>query len=101
MVGDERRRTLRLLDDHYAAQAQTLTASAEASLLEFAELRGTLMPQQAERWAELKAARVRARTLGGADGDPVVRAVAALGLPADRIAAGESAITRVTGPVRR
>jgi hypothetical protein len=85
-------------DDHYAAQAQTLTAGAEASLLKFAELRGALTPQQAERWAELKAAHVRARTLGGADGDPVVRAVAALGLLADRIAAVESAITRVTDP---
>jgi hypothetical protein len=46
----------------------------------------------------LKAAHVRARTLGGADGDPVARAVAALGLLADRIAAVESAITRVTDP---
>lgn len=72
-----------------------LTASAEASLLRFAELRGSLTPQQAEHWAELKAAHVRARPLGGADGDPVVRAVAALGPPADRIAAVESEITRV------
>lgn len=87
-----------VLDDHYAAQAQTLTTGAEANLLKLAELRGTLAPQQAERWTELKAAHVRARTLGGADGDPAVRAVAALGLVADRIAAVESAITRVTAP---
>ncbi|MFB7757347.1 AAA family ATPase, partial [Streptomyces sp. NPDC056121] len=87
-----------VLDDHYAAQAQTLTTGAEANLLKLAELRGTLTPQQAERWSQLKAAHVRARTLGGADGDPAVRAVAALGLVADRIAAVESAITRVTTP---
>ncbi|MFC9499090.1 DNA repair ATPase [Streptomyces sp. NPDC056982] len=87
-----------VLDDHYAAQAQTLTTGAEANLLKLAELRGTLTPRQTERWSELKAAHVRARTLGGADGDPAVRAVAALGLVADRIAAVESAITRVTAP---
>ncbi|MET7664597.1 DNA repair ATPase [Streptomyces sp. NPDC005463] len=87
-----------VLDDHYAAQAQTLTTGAEANLLKLAELRGTLTPQQTERWSQLKAAHVRARTLGGTDGDPAVRAVAALGLVADRIAAVESAITRVTAP---
>ncbi|WP_159032418.1 hypothetical protein [Streptomyces sp. CB01635] len=86
------------LDDHYAAQARTLTANAEASLLKFAELLGTLAPQQAACWAELRAAHARARTLGGADGDPVVRAVAALGPLTGRIAAGESEITRVTDP---
>ncbi|MEV1021932.1 DNA repair ATPase [Streptomyces sp. NPDC050264] len=87
-----------VLDDHYAAQAQTLTVGAEANLLKFAALRGTLSAQQAERWAELKDAHVKARTLGGADGDPVVRAVAALGLLADRLAAVESAITRAGEP---
>ncbi|WBP86627.1 DNA repair ATPase [Kitasatospora cathayae] len=43
-----------LLADHYRAEAQPLGADAEAQLLKLAELRGTLTPEQAERWAELK-----------------------------------------------
>ncbi|MGW4572895.1 DNA repair ATPase [Streptomyces tendae] len=89
-----------VLDDHYTAEAQTLTHGAEANLLKLAELRGTLTPEQAARWAEVRTAHVRARTLGGADDDPVVRAVAALGLLADRVAAVESAITRAADPRR-
>ncbi|MFJ4331163.1 DNA repair ATPase [Streptomyces sp. NPDC088935] len=87
-----------VLDDHYTAEAQTLTQEAEANLLKLAELRGTLTPEQAARWAEVRAAHVRARTLGGPDGDPLTRAVAALGLLADRVAAVESAITRAADP---
>ncbi|MGV9588916.1 DNA repair ATPase [Streptomyces tendae] len=89
-----------VLDDHYTAEAQTLTHGAEANLLKLAELRGTLTPEQAARWAEVRTAHVRARTLGSADDDPVVRAVAALGLLADRVAAVESAITRAADPRR-
>ena len=83
-----------VLDDHYTAEAQTLTTGAEASLLKLAELRGTLTPEQGERWTELKTAYVRTQALGGPEGDPLVRAVASLGLLAERIAAVESAITR-------
>ncbi|MEU3711709.1 DNA repair ATPase [Streptomyces catenulae] len=43
-----------LLDDHYRAEAQTLTGGAEANLLKLAELRGRLTPDQARRWAEIK-----------------------------------------------
>ncbi|MFJ6069804.1 DNA repair ATPase [Streptomyces sp. NPDC093065] len=87
-----------VLDDHYTAEAQTLTHGAEANLLKLAELRGTLTPEEADRWAEVRTAHVRARTLGGPDDDPLVRAVAALGLLADRVAAVESAITRAADP---
>ncbi|MFK4544642.1 hypothetical protein RKD29_004238 [Streptomyces tendae] len=87
-----------VLDDHYRAEAQTLTQGAEANLLKLAELRGTLTTEQAARWAEVRTAHVRARTLGGAEGDPLSRAVAALGLLADRVAAVESAITRAADP---
>ncbi|MEV2255483.1 DNA repair ATPase [Streptomyces sp. NPDC050147] len=87
-----------LIDDHYTGEAQTLTTGAEANLLKLAELRGTLTPEQAERWSGIKAAHVRARTLGGPGGDPLVRAVAALGLLADRVASVEAAITRATDP---
>ncbi|MER6953425.1 DNA repair ATPase [Streptomyces sp. NPDC000618] len=87
-----------LIDDHYRAEAQTLTTGAEANLLKLAELRGTLTDEQALRWAELKAAYVRTQTLGGPDDDPLTRAVAALGLLADRVAAVESAINRAADP---
>ncbi|MFC8494917.1 DNA repair ATPase [Streptomyces sp. NPDC057235] len=87
-----------VIDDHYTAEAQTLTTEAEANLLRLAELRGTLTPEQAARWAEVSAAYVRARTLGGSEDDPLARAVAALGLLADRIAAVESAIERAADP---
>ncbi|MGW0495945.1 DNA repair ATPase [Streptomyces sp. NPDC003007] len=87
-----------LIDDHYTAEAQTLTTGTEANLLKLAELRGTLTDEQAQRWAELKAAYVRTRTLGGPDDDPVTRAVATLGLLADRIAAVETAINRAADP---
>ncbi|WP_432185247.1 DNA repair ATPase [Streptomyces tendae] len=89
-----------VLDDHYTAEAQTLTHGAEANLLKLAELRGTLTPEQAARWAEVRTAHVRARTLGGPGDDPLTRAVAALGLLADRVAAVESAITRAADPRR-
>ncbi|MFF5522915.1 DNA repair ATPase [Streptomyces coeruleorubidus] len=87
-----------LIDDHYTAEAQTLTTGAESNLLKLAELRSTLTSEQALRWSELKAAYVRTRTLGGPDDDPLARAVAALGLLADRIAAVETAINRAADP---
>ncbi|MEU8028694.1 DNA repair ATPase [Streptomyces sp. NPDC049099] len=83
-----------VVDDHYTAEAQTLTTGAEANLLKLAELRGALDADRAARWAEVKRAQVRARTLGGPEDDPMTRAVAALGLLADRVAAVESAIHR-------
>ncbi|MFE0383242.1 DNA repair ATPase [Streptomyces bungoensis] len=86
-----------VLTDHYTAEAQTLTTGAEANLLKLAELRGTLTPPQAARWHEVKTAHVRARGPGGPGDDPLSRAVAALTLLADRVAAVESAITRAAG----
>ncbi|WP_051844242.1 DNA repair ATPase [Streptomyces sp. NRRL S-813] len=82
-----------VLDDHFTAEAQTLSGGAEANLLKLAELRGTLTPEQSRRWAELKAAHVRARDLGGPAEEPLTRATAALALLADRMAAIESALT--------
>ncbi|MDX3453798.1 DNA repair ATPase [Streptomyces sp. ME02-8801-2C] len=87
-----------LIDDHYTAEAQTLTTGAEANLLKLAELRGTLTREQASRWAELKAAYVPTRTLGGPDDDLLTRAVTTLGLLADRLAAVETAINRPADP---
>ncbi|MEO3873262.1 DNA repair ATPase [Nonomuraea sp. B12E4] len=81
-----------VLDDHYLGEAQTLTADAEANLLKLAELRGRLTPAQAARWTEVKAAYLRAKALGGAQDDPMTRAVGALGLLADRVREVGSAI---------
>ncbi|MFJ1694647.1 DNA repair ATPase [Streptomyces sp. NPDC088252] len=89
---------LAVIDDHYAGEAQTLTTGAESNLLKLAALRGRLTAEQSARWSAVTASYVRTQALGGPDGDPVTRAVAALGLLADRIAAVESAIVRVADP---
>ncbi|MDK1476163.1 DNA repair ATPase [Streptomyces sp. 549] len=44
-----------LIDDHYLAEAQTLTTGAEANLLRLGELRGRLTEEQAARWAAIRA----------------------------------------------
>ncbi|WP_232663152.1 DNA repair ATPase [Pseudonocardia sp. TRM90224] len=82
-----------LVDDHYRGEAQTLTSDAEANLLKLAELRGRLTPEQAQRWDEVKAGFLRAAALGGSGDDPVGRAVGAVGLLADRVAAVQDAIS--------
>lgn len=87
-----------VIDDHYTGEAQTLSTGAEAALLKLAALRGTLGPEQAARWSAVTASYVRTQALGGPDGDPLTRAVAALGLLADRIAAVETAISRAADP---
>ncbi|MGW6967044.1 DNA repair ATPase [Streptomyces zaomyceticus] len=89
-----------VVDDHYTAEAQTLTTEAEANLLRLALIRDTMTASQAERWAEIIAAHARTRMLGGGEDDPLTRAVAALGLLADRITAVETAITRAADPRR-
>lgn len=53
-----------LIDDHFRAEAQTLTSAAEANLLKLAELRGALSPAQAARWGAVKAARTRTAPTG-------------------------------------
>jgi hypothetical protein len=55
-----------VIDDHYAAEAQTLTTEAEANLLKLAALRGTLTAVQRDRWNEITTAGRRTRA-----GDPV------------------------------
>ncbi|MEV6780983.1 DNA repair ATPase [Streptomyces sp. NPDC051098] len=87
-----------VIDDHYTAEAQTLTTGAEANLLKLAALRGALTEDQADRWAAITTAYTRAQALGSSGADAAGRAVAALGLLADRIAAVETAITRATDP---
>ncbi|WP_432047996.1 DNA repair ATPase [Streptomyces asiaticus] len=52
-----------LIDDHYRAEAQTLTADAEANLLKLAQLRGRLTGKQAARWNEVKLGYLRRRMM--------------------------------------
>ena len=85
-----------VLDDHYAAEAQTLATGAEANLLKLGELRGTLTEEEAVRWGELKAA--YARSQGAPEDDLLGRAVVALGLLAERVGEVEAAITRSRVP---
>ncbi|MFI9587715.1 DNA repair ATPase [Streptomyces sp. NPDC052236] len=85
-----------VIDDHYAGEAQTLTTEAEANLLKLGALRSTLTGERAARWDTITSAYVRAQALGGSGDDALGRAVAALGLLADRVAAVETAITRAT-----
>ncbi|WP_157253875.1 DNA repair ATPase [Nonomuraea typhae] len=85
-----------VIDDHYVGEAQTLTSDAEANLLKLAELRGRLTPAEAERWAQIKSAYLRSRALGGAEDDPMTRAVGAIGLLADRVTDISTAIRQST-----
>jgi Ni2+-binding GTPase involved in maturation of urease and hydrogenase len=75
----------RLVDDHYAGEAQTLTIAAEQNLLKLADMRGRQSKEQAERWAQIRREFVRVRSLGGAAEDPAVRVSGQLSLVADRI----------------
>ncbi|MFG1605944.1 DNA repair ATPase [Actinoplanes sp. NPDC049265] len=84
-----------VIDDHYLGEAQTLTTGAEANLLKLAELRGRLTPEQAARWADVKAAYLRELALGGAEDDPMTRAVGAVGLLADKVGGVEAAISKL------
>jgi hypothetical protein len=85
-----------VLDDHYAGEAQTLTSGAEANLLKLAMIRGRATPEQTARWAAVRAAHARTLALGGDGDDPIGRAVGAVGLLADRVAAVETAITQAS-----
>lgn len=86
-----------VIDDHYLGEAQTLTSGAEANLLKLAELRGVMSPEQKARWAEVKDGFRRGRALGGADDDPLTRAIGAMGLLADRVGEIGAAIDRNSG----
>jgi hypothetical protein len=75
----------RLIDDHYASEAQTLTRGAEQNLLKLADLRGRLTDAQKLRWAEIKEAFVRVQRTGGKDDDPVARVTGSLSLLDDNL----------------
>jgi SpoVK/Ycf46/Vps4 family AAA+-type ATPase len=83
----------RLIDDHYASEAQTLTRGAEQNLLKLAEVRGRQSEEQKARWAEIKAAFVRVQRMGGKDEDPVARVTGSLSLLDDQLKGIREALT--------
>ena len=58
-----------LILGHFENQAQTLTTGAEANLLKFRELLGTLKPEESARWEDIKKTFQRNLFLGSAGGD--------------------------------
>ncbi len=70
-----------LVDGHYRGESQTLTTGAEANLLKFREMMGTLTPADAARWEDIRKTFRRNQYTRGADGaDPVGRLVSQLSL---------------------
>ncbi len=70
-----------VIDDHYQAEAQSLTGDAEANLLRLADLRGAMTDDQRLRWDEILEVFGRQQRLGRTD-DPAIQAA---GLVADAI----------------
>jgi len=65
-----------LIFEHYKNEAQTLATGAEANLLRFHELMGTLSPEQQSRWDHIKKTFQRNLLVRGAEGeDPVSQVV--------------------------
>ena len=58
-----------LIMSHYENQAQTLTTGAEANLLKFRQMTGTMTPEQETRWEEICRTYKRNQVLGAAGGD--------------------------------
>jgi hypothetical protein len=74
-----------VIDNHYNQEAQTLTTGSEQNLLKLAELRGTMTPEQEERWEEIKAEFRRRKMMGGGDEDPVSRVAGPLATLVQRL----------------
>ncbi|MEM9132454.1 MAG: DNA repair ATPase [Actinomycetota bacterium] len=70
-----------VIDDHYQAEAQSLTGDAEANLLRLADLRGVMTDDRRLRWEEILEVFGRQQRLGRTD-DPAIQAA---GLVADAI----------------
>ena len=80
--------------DHYENESQTLTTGAEANLLKFKELEGSLEDDESARWEAIKDTFARNQMLGGrGDEDPVSRVVGQLSLFADNLKNIESVLS--------
>lgn len=62
-----------VITDHYVGESQTLTTGSEQNLLKLGEMRGTLTPAQAERWADIKRGFARNALAGGDESDPITK----------------------------
>ena len=69
----------RTVDEHYAAESQTLTTGAEQNLLKLAELRGRMSEAERTRWEEIKEGFKRTRRGGKEGDDPVARVTGSIG----------------------
>jgi MoxR-like ATPase len=78
-----------LLETHYLSEAQTLTTGTEANLLKLRELLGWLSPEEAARWADIKA--TFARNLRQSSGGQLQSVLAQL----ENIAGGLGGIRQV------
>jgi hypothetical protein len=90
---------LQLIADHYQGEAQLLTTGAEENLLKLAELRGNLTPEQAARWAQIRADFQRSKAMGGSDGDVGVRVVAQLRDLADGVQGLGATLAQPAAPI--
>ena len=75
IMNDEELTTL--IVSHYENQAQTLTTGAQANLLKFAELIGTMTQEQQQRWSDIKRTFKRNLLLGSTEGDDKVAQIIA------------------------
>jgi len=85
-----------LLDDHYAAEAQTLTTGAEQNLLKLAELRGRMTDPQRTRWEAIKKEYLRQKRMGSRDDDPVARITGTLSTLGEELERIRMEIARAT-----
>lgn len=67
-----------LINDHYQGESQLLTKGTEENLLKLAELRGTLTPEQQQRWENIKKEFQRQKAIGGSGADAGTKVVAQL-----------------------
>jgi len=67
-----------VISDHYVGEAQLLTTGAEENLLKLGELRGTLNPDEAARWNQIRRDFLRNKAMGADDADVGGRMVAQL-----------------------
>ena len=75
----------RLINDHYAGEAQTLTTGAENNLLKLKELRQVLTDAEKERWEDIKRSFARVQLMGANEDDPAARVVGQLSLVGDQL----------------
>ncbi|GAA5215026.1 DNA repair ATPase [Corallincola platygyrae] len=83
-----------VIADHYLGEAQLLTGGAEENLLKLGEMRDTHSEQEAQRWQQIKADFVRARSLGGDDADTGTQVVSQL---YDLVAGVKQAVSLIDG----